>query len=180
MSDTDIFDPEPCIVIKFSQFPPQSRNVLLTYSTDTEKTNPKKAKEQARILAEVHFENIPKHLRKHRVVKRKWLFWKSKISAARCALMEHGISIRDIGIVGNSEQGDGIDLQCLTSVSAIDWPILMIEMLRFPESSLQNAEQKEGEWQFRFRSQIGFAQWQASVGGFQYSGVTTTTPRRDL
>lgn len=114
MADSDIWNPAPCITIKFSQYPSESRDVLLPYSTDTEKVDPEKAK-QTSILAEWHFENIPRCLR---AVKRRKLFWKSKKSTAHCALInEHSILIRDIGIVVAQEQGDESEAQYLTSTS---------------------------------------------------------------
>lgn len=170
MADSDIWNPAPCVTMKLSQYPPESRDVLLTYSTDTEKADPKKAGEQASILAEWHFENIPRCLR---AVKGRKLFWSSKKSIARCALInEHSILIRDIGIVVAKEQGDESEAQYLTSTPGVRGQIPIVESFRFPRSSVEYDGQMGGECKYRIRTQIDFAEWQASVGDSQYSGWT--------
>lgn len=169
--------------MKFSQYPPQSRDILLTYSTDTEKTDPKKAREQACILAERHFENIPGQLRgktKKRFWKTRKRFWKSEKTPARCSLIKgHSILIRNLGIMAIKEQGDETVAQSLTSVSADDYLLLMEGELRFSQSIVEKAESKEGEWQLQIQTQISFFTWQRTAGGDPlYNGNARVSSRQ--
>ncbi|KAI7782064.1 hypothetical protein LA080_013872 [Diaporthe eres] len=126
MPDVDIWMPAPCIKMKFSQYAPQTRDVLLTYSTDTEKVNPEKAREQASIIAEGHLGNIPIELRAG----------KKKKSTVRCALVnENSILVRNIGIMTPEEQGDETEMQRLTLGSGFDDELLTDQILHLPESS---------------------------------------------
>lgn len=155
--------------MKLSQYPPGERDVLLTYSTDTEKVDPEKAREQASILAEQHFELIPTKLR----VAKKRFYAKPAKRTVRCVLIDdHSILARDIGIVAPKEHGDETESQCLTSVSGHYGQALMIQTLRTPESSLERTEKREEGFQFRIRTQVSFAEWQATYGKPEYKGKT--------
>lgn len=166
MSGSDIWKPAPRIMMEFSQFAPGSRDVLLAYSTDTENADSNKAKEQANILAEWHLENTPTYLRT-----RKW-----KDSVVRCALFnDHSILIKDIGIIPTQEQGNetGAEAQWLISVSPSDAVSLMGNMLRLPSSSFENSKLEGDEWELRIQTQIGFAEWQTTVGKSHHSARVT-------
>lgn len=142
------------------QGPPQSKDVRLKYSTNTKNTE--EAKAQAKILAERHFDHIPKDLR---VAKRKWLFRKK--SPARCAFeehKEHSILIRNIGTVAPEVQEDGNTLQWLTSISDDDSQLLMNQMLRLPGSSFQVRRSDPGGNEIGIQTQISYAEWRVTVG----------------
>lgn len=163
MADSDIWNPAPCITMKFSQHSTGSKDVLLTYSTDTEKEDPQKAREQASILAEWHFENIPRRLR----------VGDEKKSIARCALInQHSILIRDIGIIATEKQGDETESQYLTSVSDSDTGLLLNDILRLPSRILHKVDFKLEGSKFRIRIQIDFSDWKATVGDSDYNGAT--------
>lgn len=149
MADSDIWNPASCFTMKFSQYLPDSTDVLLTYSTDAEKVNPEKAREQGSILAEQHFENIPKRFR----VARNRIFGKSKKSTAYCALIdEHSILFRDIGIIAAEEQEDKAgaeaEAQYLTLVSGPRDRNLTGQKLRLPHSNLEYTRNTTGKWRF--------------------------------
>lgn len=158
MSKSDLWDPTLCVTMHFSQDPPQSResmDVLLTYSTDAE--NAEEAKQQARILAERHFGNVPKDLR---VEQGGWIR-KSRRTPARCTFKEHGILIRNMGFVAPKEQGDDNTAQWFTSVWAPE--NLLIGLLGLPESSFLRSTRSE-EDKIGIRTQISYAEWQNTVG----------------
>lgn len=164
----DLWDPPPGIVMKFSQDPTQNKGLRVTYSTDLETTDPGRAKRQARMLVERHFDNIPTHLR---VGEKSRLLRRPKNSTVRCYLKDNEIVIRNIGIIAAREQGDRPDTQRIKSVPQSDRFLLSKQILRLPGGSFSD-EYKEDGWQFQIDTRFSYDVWQKSVGTPTYEGTT--------
>lgn len=154
MSESDIWEPAPRITLNYSQYPPRSNDVLITYSTDTEKTDPEKAREQASILTEWHFEFIP---RPHRT-------GRAKRTRLHCALInEQSILIRNLGIITTAEQGDDTRTQLLTLAAGREEDYLTGEMFWISRLIFEKRQSTGGKWEFQVRTQIDFDKFRAAV-----------------